>query len=202
MKMFRNLIYGFVFVLAFAFLAIAQTEKTQTTAQPKIALIFPEIFEDEKKGIRDLIEVNKKLDVEFKTESDELKTLADKVVNLEKELRQLASISEKKNIEYPPNIISEYKAKADKYKELSDEFNKKQSAAKALYDKRKAESTVDINKKIGEAVKQFAKEKGYDMILDATKLNNCYPSWCDTSLDVTQDFIKYYNENFGNTKSQ
>jgi hypothetical protein len=48
---------------------------------------------------------------------------------------------------------------------------------------------------------QFAREKGYVLILDATNLDSFfYP--VEKEQDVTQGFIKYYNENFSNTKPQ
>jgi hypothetical protein len=60
---------------------------------------------------------------------------------------------------------------------------------------------ADTYKKVGEAIKQFAKEKGYLFILESSKDTSFIIIEGETD-DVTEEFIKYYNENFAKTETQ
>jgi len=190
-----RIVFILTLILTIAFPLFAQTEK----AQVKVAVIFPEVFEDETAGIKDLIEVNRKLYAEFALTKRELDAFAIEIINLEKEISKLYADSQGAGCE--AELRGVYKEKYEKYAKLADEYRARQSAAITLYEKRKEEETRTFKKKIPDAMMQFAKEKGYALILDGTKLDMFhYP--IEKEQDVTQEFIKYYNENFSNTKPQ
>lgn len=196
MKGFRFFTGGFVFVLIFSALAFAQTEQTKNAPLGKIAVINTETFYDKEKGISEIVETNDKLETEFKLQKDELSALAEKIKILEKELKDTAGM-----IESPRDISKEMiNGKVNEYELAVENFKKTQDDIKSLYDKRKPEVFADIYKKVGDAIKQFTKEKGYALILDSSKLNDgVILGELD---DVTNEFIKYYNDSFVQTKIQ
>jgi Skp family chaperone for outer membrane proteins len=197
MRAFRLLISSFALTLVFMALAIAQTEKTQTVPQVKIAVINTDAFYDKETGIKEVVETDNKLEAEFKPQFEELKLMAEKIVKLEKELKILGSgywdgPITKEDIE---KLISDYESAVSKYKTRQNEI-------KSLYEKRKPEIFADVYKEVGAAIKQFSTENGY-LIIDISK---SYSSFIITDVDededVTKEFIKYYNEIFAKSKSQ
>lgn len=192
MKGFRFFTGGCVFVLILSALAFAQIEKTQTSAPNKIAGINTEAFYDKEAGIKEVVEANDKLETEFKSQKDELRLLGEKIQNLQKEIEELAK---PQKVGCYPSIQN----KVDEYKKLISEYKRRQDDLKSLYDKRKPEIFADIYKKVGEAIKQFAKENGYVIVLDSSKDNSSTIIEGET-IDITKEFIKYYNDNFAKTQ--
>jgi hypothetical protein len=86
MKIVLTLI--FTFVLASS--AIAQTEKTQSVATNKVAIISSEAFYDEKTGIKDMLEAIRKLDGEFSTQKQEFELMENQAEKLEKEIGDMS----------------------------------------------------------------------------------------------------------------
>jgi Skp family chaperone for outer membrane proteins len=166
----------------------------------KIAVIDTSAFEDEKTGIKKLIEANKKLNEEFKPHSDELKVMYERMQKLFKEFEEANSRCNK-SFHCSEKDAEESRNKLDEYKLLSDKLKSKQEVVKSLFEKRKAELSSDINKKIADAVKQFTKEKGFDAIFDKSKIENVI-NHIDTFPDITDEFIKFYNESFDKLESQ
>lgn len=197
MKSFRFFTKSLISVLILSALAFAQTEKTQTSAVNKIATINTEAFYDKETGIKEVIETNDKLEAEFKLQSDELFALAEKILKLQKELEEFQKLSERfKGICVPDDINKKF----DDYEKLTSEYKEKQRTLKSLYDKRKPEIFAGVYKRVGDAIKQFAKEKGL-LIIDISK-DFCMCICEFQNDDVTAEFIKYYNENFAKTKTQ
>jgi len=91
--------------------------------------------------------------------------------------------------------IPTFEDREKEYKILAGDLKKRQEEVKTLYEKRKAEIFADVYKKVGDAIQQFAKEKGYTHILDASKLGDALIV-CDDEAYITKEFIKYYNENY------
>ena len=183
-----------IFVLIFSASAFAQTEKPQVSAASKIAVINTEAFADEATGIREVFENYEKLKVEFKPEIDEMFIQQKKIQKLEIEIEEFRSLLGEKRV--PLGSYKILDEKIDEYEKLISEYKQKEKEAKELYVKRKAEIFVDVNKKIGEAFKKFAKEKGFALILDSSKLQDSFVISDNPSLDITEEFIKYYKENF------
>lgn len=189
MKIFRKFGCGLSFILAFAVLAIAQTEKEQSAVPNKVVFIASEIFEDEEKGIKELVDAYAKLSNEFKPQKDEIFAMVSKYNELMKEYKNAGEIVENAVVGlcYPS---FDFKEKAKELDDLSNQIKEFSTSARNLYIKRKSEVINPIKSKIQEAMKQFAKEKGYEEILDVSNLELvCYPR----GIYVTNEFIKYYN---------
>lgn len=192
MKNFQKLGFSIVLILAFTIFAIAQAEETKSVAPSKVAIFFPDHFEDEKTGIKDLVEVIAKLEFEFKPYDDELNLMGEKVKTLGNELQMIANNPHYRiSSEFLNRKVNEYEDAVYKFKSRTDEI-------KALYEKRKLEVCKDVNKKIYEALKLFAKEKGYTYMLDASGLlhDGVLYVYYDETFDKTKEFIKFYNERF------
>lgn len=196
MKLFRLLVNSLAFILVLAVLAAAQTEKTQPVKSDKIAIISFDAFKDRKTGIKELADAYEKLEIEFKPQKDELKLLAEKIQKAVEELKKINMV------ETPPYLKEFTDGKIDEYGLIACKYKDKLKEVRTLYQKRELEITAEIEKKIVEALNQFAKEKGYAFILDFSKLPTSFISAKPDNDDVTEEFIKFYNENFGNTKSQ
>lgn len=196
MKDFQFFSKSLVFVLFLVALTFAQTKKPQTSAPTKIASINTEAFYDKETGIKEVVETNARLETEFKPQKDELNLINEKIKKLEKELKDTAGMIESPRdltIETTDGRVNEYDLAVENYKN-------RQAEIKVLYEKRKAEIFADVYKKVREAIKQFAKEKGFMMIIDSSKSNRD-PILGDFD-DVTEELIKYYNSNFAKTKSE
>lgn len=188
MKIFQKLGLSLAFILAFTVFAIAQTERNQSKTPPKLVVINTDAFEDEKTGIDELARIIKKLNDEFKPKTEELKLMDKKIRDFATELGQLADVYELTGTTITKEFLN------DKIKErdlLVSKFESRQKEIKSLYEERKLEMTEDINKKITEALKQFTKEKGYELILDISRMRNSFMV-ADYDNDITVEFITYY----------
>lgn len=84
-------------------------------------------------------------------------------------------------------------AKIDELVALDIEFNHKEQDAKAEFERRKNEVLTPIMKDIDRAIQEFAKQRGYSVILDAAKLDTAIVCYDTEKADVTLDFIAFYN---------
>ena len=197
MKVVRFLIVNLALIFVFTVLAFAQTETPQNPAPNKIAQINTDAFYDKETGIKELVETNNRFENELKPQIESLKTLAEKIQKLQKELAEY-QIQIKK---FPQGCYMSFESKFDEFDELTLEYKQKQEETKTLYEKRKPEIFADVYEKVGDAIKQFSKEKGFLMIIDISKDSSFIITDVDDN-DVTKEFIKYYNEIFAKSKSQ
>jgi Skp family chaperone for outer membrane proteins len=200
MKKFRLIISLIIVLLAATFVS-AQADKSHSVSENKIAVVNTDAFKDEKTGIDDLIEVYKKLEEEFRTQTEELRIMNDNLQKLFNEFKEANDRCDKA-IHCSDKTAEEVSRKLKDYELFNEKFKRRQEKVKSLFEKRKAELTADINRKIVEAILQFQKKKGYALILDASLKDSlaCQPS--DGFVDVTEEFIKFYNESFGKAKRQ
>lgn len=183
MKGFPAFIKSLIFALIITASAFSQTPKPAAT---KIVTIDTSVFCDKEKGIREVIAAREKLDAEMKPKKDELAILEEKIKKLDKFRVALK--------EFPQGDYFSFEQTTDLYEKLIVEYIQKRAETKSLYEQRKTEIFADIYQRIGDTIKQFAKEKGYVIILDKSKDNSSVIIEGET-FDVTEDFIKYYNEN-------
>lgn len=189
MKVIKFFIYSFVLITTFSVSAISQAVSSP------IIVINTNAFKDKQNGIKEVVEAYDKLEIEFKPQNDELNLITEKARKLSKEINEIAAIRKDapKGICFAPldNVIEEFT-------NLNIAYKKKDERKKILYDKRKSEIFAEIDKKILDALKQFAKENKFEVILDIAKLDEepSPASIGDDLLDVTQKFIEFYNRNF------
>jgi Skp family chaperone for outer membrane proteins len=77
---------------------------------------------------------------------------------------------------------------------LETTIKRKQEDAKARYEKRYQEVVGPVFNDIVKALNDFAKQKGYAVILDGAKLEEAQILLgFDDKYDVTKDFVTFYN---------
>ncbi len=195
MKTFRSIAVGFVFAALFAVSAFAQAPATST----KIGIINTAAFDD-KAGITKYVNAANALEVQFKPVDAELRTMAAKIEALQKEIQTIqAQAQANPTVPIKPETVN---AKVADYDKMTREFKFKQEAAKADYERQEAISLGPIRQDIGKAMQDFAKQKGYALILDAANLEKTGLLLAfDEKYNVTTEFITFYNARPAGTAS-
>lgn len=182
----------YLFAVAFVFLfSAASAIRAQAVPATKIGWIVTSDFGDEKAGIAKYLNASKAVEAEMKPRALELQTIQGKLKTISDDLTNMT-----KN----PAVPVDQKAAAAKQEEgqrLQREYEFKQKEAQAAFEKRRAEIMGPITTNIFQALQDYAKLKGYAVILDVTALGSAdQPSpvlVLDPSADITKDFIIYYN---------
>lgn len=185
MKRFSTVAVSLVFAAIFAVSASAQTGVL------KVVVINPLAF-DGKDGIVKFTNAMTALEKEFAPLQTELSNMTTKYNNLGKELQALqAQISAGK----VPVDQSSAQAKAEEYANLELTIKRKQEDGKQLYERRQGTIMAPVQQDIGKALQDFSTSKGYDLILDASKLDQAQLllAFNPVKVDVTKEFITYYN---------
>ena len=192
MKTYRLMIISAVLTGLFAVSSFAQA------GSGKLAVINTLEFGAAKGGITKYINAQKRLNNEFKVENQQLQTLANRINALKKEI---ATLQKPANPNVPVSTAT-LTQKAQQHDSLAREFKFKEENAKAKYNARFAAIMGPVNKDISNAMQQFAKQKGYAMILDAARLDQAGLILAfDRQFDVTKAFIAFYNTRPGGTAS-
>lgn len=199
MKTFR-LFAIFAFAIVFAASAAASSAFAQGGAVPvaaqagmaKIVVIDTGAFADEKGGIAKYVQAVKSIDTTFTPVQTDLQTSANKIEALRKELEVIQNNINSGKV---PVDKAAAQAKADQYQNLQTEFKRKQEDAKARFDREQERVMGPVMQDIFKAMQDFATQKGYDMILDAVKLDaqQMILAYVPNKVDVTKEFIVYYN---------
>ena len=133
------------------------------------------------------------LEAEFKPLNDELKTLATKYNTLGTEI-QTAQKNANAGGGTVPVSTSGLQAKIDEFQALETSIKRKQEDAKARYEKRQQAVVGPIYADILKAMSDFARQKGFAIILDGPKLEESgLLMGFDDKYDVTKDFVAFYN---------
>lgn len=190
MRTFRLFAGSFIFAAIFAVSAFAQAGAT------KIGVINTLAFDD-KAGITKYVNAMNSLETEFKTAGDELNTMATKIQSLQAEIQKLQDQLNDPNPKVPINkstLQTTAQAKVEEYEKLGREYKFKQDDAKARFERRRQAVLGPIMQDIGNAMQDFAKQKGYSLILDGAKLEDAGILLAFTDgVDVTKEFITFYN---------
>jgi Skp family chaperone for outer membrane proteins len=194
MRTVRLTAVSFIFAAIFAVSAFAQTPAPATG--PKVMFINTLAFEA-KDGITKYINAATALDNEFKPLQTEIQTLATKYQNLAAEIKK---IQDQLNATGGPPIdrnalAAQLNTKGDEYQNLELTIKRKQEDGKARLERRQTEVMGPVMRDIGNAIQEFAKQKGYGVILDAAKLENAglILAYDDAKADVTKEFITFFN---------
>lgn len=184
-------IYTIAACLMFAaVLSVAVKAQAQTTPM-KVVLINTLAFDDEK-GITKYVNAMNALENEFKPLDTEIQGLVTKYNNLGKEIKTLQDQASGGKV---PIDEKAAQAKVDEYQLLEIQIKRKQEDAKTRYEKRQAAVLGPVLQDIGKAMQEFAQAKGYDLILDAAKLDQqqILLAILPAKIDVTKEFITFYN---------
>jgi Skp family chaperone for outer membrane proteins len=193
MKTYRLIAVSLFLTALTAISAFAQTGAGATQTGFKIAVVNTQAFDDEKGGIAKYTGAMNALETEFKGVTTELQTLGARHDSLAKEIqtyRDQAS-DPKRTVPIDEKTVQ---AKVDEIQALEVTIKRKQEDANARATRRRDEVLGPIMLDIGNALQDYAKQKGYAIILDAVKM---YQEGSLLALgpqtDVTKDFIVFYN---------
>jgi Skp family chaperone for outer membrane proteins len=186
MRKFNVAALGLLFAAVFSVSAFAQAP-----AAGKIGLVDTGAFLDDKPGagIPKLKTAYNSLNAEFKSVNDELTTLGTQYQQKVDEYNKL------KNSTVPAGDLE---AKATAIQDMETTIKRKQEDAKNKFDKRQEAVVGPVFADIGKALNDYAKAKGYAVILDGAKLEQAgVLLGFDDKYDVTKDFITFYNGRTG-----
>lgn len=176
---------GVLLCLTFAISASAQ-------AGPLKIVVINTLEFDGKDGIVKYTNAMTALENEFKPLDTELKTLATKYENLGKELKV---IQDQITAGKVPVNQQAAQAKLEEYQNLEIQIKRKQEDGKERFQRRQPQVLGPIQQDIGKAIQEFAQAKGYDLILDASALDQqkILLAYVPARADVTKEFITYFN---------
>jgi len=188
MKRFNLIAAGFVFALAFAASAFGQAAQP-ASAPFRMAVINTSAFDD-KDGIARYTAAMNSLETEFAPAQKEIQDLMTRYQTLGTEIEKLRNPAA--GVPINPQTLQ---TKVDEFQGLETTIKRKQEDGKAKFEKRQAAVLGPILQEIGKALQDFGKQKGYSMILDASKMDGAglILAFDETKVDVTKDFITFFN---------
>lgn len=183
---------SFIFAAIFAVSAFAQVPATQPAGAFRMAVIDTGAF-TAKDGITRFTAAYTALENEFKPLQTEIDGLATRYNSLGAEIKKA-----QETIAAGGNVPIDQKAlqsKVDEFQNLETTIKRKQEDAKARLERRQPAVLGPIQQEIGKALNDFAKQKGYAMILDVARLDSAglILAFDETKVDVTKDFITFFN---------
>lgn len=184
MKRIYTIAAGLFFAAVFSVSVSAQATNL------KVVVIDTRFF-DGKDGIVKYTNAMTALESEFKPMDTELQALVTKYQNLAKELKVLQDQIAAGTV---PVNQQTAQAKADEYQNLEIQIKRKQEDGKSRFEKRQPQVLGPILQDIGKAMQEFATAKGYDLILDGSKLDQQQILLVmSPKSDVTKEFITFFN---------
>jgi len=151
----------------------------------KMAVIYTELFLDQKTGIGKFSNVVAKLNGEFQKTKDEITQMQTRAQALETEINKLREAPEGTPIDQ-----RSLQAKIDQLDQLKKDIQRKGEDAQAAYNRRRQELFTPLQDEIGRALEAFAKARGINVIIDATQVPLLYAA---DSIDITRAFITDFN---------
>jgi Skp family chaperone for outer membrane proteins len=186
MKRISTIAISIIIASVFAVSAFAQAG-----AQPagKIGWIDTGMFADEKEGVTKYNNALKALDTEMKPRITELTTLQTRLQKIADELRTATNVPA--NVPVNQQVVAQ---KQDEGQRLQREFEFKKKEYDAAVEKRSGEVLGPVSADISRAIQDYAKQKGYSVVLDIAALANANAILAlDGTANITKDFITFYN---------
>jgi Skp family chaperone for outer membrane proteins len=165
----------------------APTTAPQSVALPmsKMAVIYTDLFLDQKTGIAKFNSVVTKLNGEFQKLKDEITQMQQRAQALEAEINKLREAPAGTPIDQRA-----LQAKIDQLEQLKKDIQRKAEDAQAAYDRRRNELFEPLQQEIGRALEAFAKARGINVIIDGARVPLMYAA---ESIDITKAFIQDFN---------
>jgi len=191
MKRINLIAATFVFAALFSVSAFAQAAAPGAT---RIGWIETGMFGDDKDGITKYNNAVKALEAEMKPQVTYLQTLQAKLKTISEELAKMQS-----NPAVPINQQTAA-AKQEEGQRLQREFEFKKKEYDAALEAGSNRVLGPVSADIGKAIQEFAKTKGYSVVLDIDKLAQANIILAlDQSANITKEFITFYNARPGST---
>lgn len=193
------LLIGALLVVAFATTTSAQ-QPNRPAAQPsatptapatvalptsKMAVVYTDLFLDQKQGIAKFNAVVTKLNGEFQKLKDEIQAMQARAQTLETEINKLRDAPEGTPIDQ-----RSLQNKIDQLEQLKKDIQRKAEDAQAAYNRRRQELFDPLQDEIARALEAFAKARGINVIIDAAQVPLLYAA---DSIDITRAFITEFN---------
>ena len=158
-----------------------------TVALPisKMAVIYTDMFLDQKTGIAKFNSVITKLNAEFVGLKNEIQGMQTRAQTLEDEIGKLQNAPAGTPIDQ-----RSLQAKIDQLEQLKKDLQRKSEDAQASYTRRRQELFGPLQDEIGKALEAFAKARGINVIIDAAQVPLLYAA---DSIDITRAFITDFN---------
>jgi len=150
-----------------------------------MAVIYTDLFLDQKTGIAKFNSVLTKLNGEFQKLKDEINQMQTRAQALEDEITKLR--------EAPAGAPVDQRSlqtKIDQLEQLKKDIQRKGEDAQAAYNRRRQELFTPLQTEIGNALEAFAKARGINVIIDAAQVPLLYAA---ESIDITRAFISEFN---------
>jgi len=198
MKTFRLIAAGLFFAALFSVSSFAQTG-TSAAGTGKIVIINTAAFDD-KAGIGKYVNAMNVLETEFKPVDAELQKMNTDLQILARDIETIRKQIADNKVPVDQKSANLKVEQADK---LQRDLKFKQEDAKARFERRQQALLSPVLQDIAKAMQDFAKTKGYSMILDASKLDQAgiILAVGDDKADVTKEFITFYNARPATTAS-
>ena len=161
------------------------TAATVQLPMSKMAVIYTDLFLDQKTGIAKFTNLVQKLNNEFQKPKDELTQMQARATTLEGEITKLREAPEGTPIDQ-----RSLQAKIDQLDQLKKDIQRKGEDAQASYNRRRQELLMPLQDEIGKALEAFAKARGINVIIDAGQVPLLYAA---DSIDITRAFITDFN---------
>ena len=178
-----------IFALSLLFAAFFAVSAFGQPAQPaKIGWLDTGAFADEKEGVTKYINALKALDTEMKPRVTELTGIQTRLQNIAKEIQTMQNNTA---VPVKPEAIQ---AKQEEGQRLQREGEFKKKEYDAALESASGRVLGPVSADIGKAIQEFAKQKGYAVILDIDKLGQAGAILSlDQSANITKEFIAFYN---------
>ena len=151
----------------------------------KMAIIYTDLFLDQKTGIAKFNSVVTKLNGEFQKTKDELTQMQTRATALDSEINKLREAPAGAPVSQPA-----LQAKMDQLDQLKKDIQRKGEDAQAAYNRRRQELFLPLQEEIGKALETFAKARGINVIIDGTQVPLLYAA---EAMDITRAFITEFN---------
>ena len=191
MKVIRFIVTAILLILVNSIIVSAQQPgASRPAANPaagaadgKVVIVDTEAFGDPKTGIVRLIRAFESVNVEFKTQRDELQKLSAQYEQILKDLSATQRVEDEK-------IRA---AKVDQAESLKRQIERKQQDARDAYTKRLRDVTEPVWKDINTALETYARQRGASVVFDVSKLAAALLV-VNSGVDITRGFIADYNQ--------
>ena len=197
----NNLLISALLVVAFATTISAQQPTRPPASQPaatpaptaatvalptsKMAVVYTDLFLDQKQGIAKFNTVVTKLNGEFQKLKDEIQAMQTRAQALETEIGKLREAPAGTPIDQ-----RSLQTKIDQLEQLKKDIQRKAEDAQAAYNRRRQELFNPLQEEISKALEAFAKARGINVIIDAAQVPLLYAA---DSIDITRAFITEFN---------
>jgi Skp family chaperone for outer membrane proteins len=172
--------------LAAAILVLSAFGAAQPPAPVKIAIVNSYDFADDKAGVTKFVAAMRNVRIELGPEEKALDSMNTRLQALAKEIETLRNTPNS-----DPKVL---RAKIEEGEKLQRDIKYKIEDAKDKYARQEALILGPVMQAIGKGLQEYAKQKGYTLIFDVAKDQNGFLiAIGDQTVDVTKDFITYYN---------